>query len=182
MIQKIKLENIYDPGFEEVYDLYTASFPTYARRSWAELASVFSKKQNFNCCSLRNEDGFVGLICYWNFEKFVYIEHLAILPDLRNKGLGTEFIKAFIKENELPLVVETETPRTQIASQRIHFYERAGFYMISNFYMQPPYEGGQVLMSMLIMTTDYHYVNKHFNTIKNAIYKEVYKFDPKKKL
>jgi hypothetical protein len=89
-------------------------------------------------------------------------------------------MKQFLSKIELPVVIETETPRSLVASQRIHFYERLGFYMTTNFYMQPPYEGSQVMMSMLIMSNDYHFANKHFNHIKSTLYKEVYKYDPKK--
>ncbi|MFZ4582988.1 MAG: GNAT family N-acetyltransferase [Paludibacter sp.] len=181
MINFIKIENVYDPNFGEVYDLYNTSFPSYSRRSWAGLETVFNKKQAFNSVAVKKDSKFVGLIHYWIFDKFVYIEQFAIHPDYRNAGLGTKVMKEFLKKHELPIVIETETPRTQIASKRIYFYERVGFYMISNFYMQPPYEGSQVLMSMLIMTNDYNYVNKYFQQIKNTIYKEVYKYDPKKR-
>ncbi len=180
MISLHKIENVYDPNFEEVYDLYNSAFPSYQRRTWAGSETVFNKKPAFNCFSVKSEGEFVGLLNYWKFEKFVYVEHFAIHPDFRNRGIGTTVMKEFLATTELPVVVETETPRSLVASQRIHFYERLGFYMTTNFYMQPPYEGGSVMISMLIMSNDYHYTNKHFNQIKNTLYKEVYKYNPKK--
>ncbi len=180
MISLLKIENVYDANFEEVYDLYNSAFPSYLRRTWAGLETLFNKKPAFHCVSVKSKKDFVGLINYWTFDKFIYIEHFAIHPDFRNKGIGTKVLKEFLATLELPVVIETETPRSQIASQRIHFYERLGFYMTTNFYMQPPYEGSQVMMSMLIMSNDYHFTNKHFTQIKNTLYKEVYKYDPKK--
>lgn len=181
MINYFKIENVYDPNFEEVYDLYTNSFPTYSRRTWAGLEALFNKKPSFQSIAVKQNSDFVGLIHFWQFEKFLFIEHFAIHPDFRNNGLGSKIMKEFIAKTELPVVIETETPHSQIASRRIHFYERIGFYLISNFYMQPPYEGSQVLLSMLIMTNNYHFVNKHFQQIKNSIYKDVYKYDPKRR-
>jgi len=180
MISLQKIENVYDSNFEEVYDLYNSAFPQYQRRTWAGIESIFNKKPAFHCICVKSNNEFVGLIHYWTFEKFVYVEHFAVHPDFRNKGIGTSVMKEFLSKIELPVVIETETPRSLVASQRIHFYERLGFYMTTNFYMQPPYEGSQVMMSMLIMSNDYHFVNKHFTLIKNTLYKEVYKYDPKK--
>lgn len=181
MIQFLKIENVYDPNFGEVYDLYTTAFPTYSRRTWAGLETLFNKKPAFHSVLVKQNKDFVGLIHYWTFEKFLFVEHFAIHPDHRNKGLGSKVMKEFIAKTELPVVVETETPHSQLASQRIHFYERISFYVIPNFYMQPPYEGSQVLLSMLIMSNDYHFANKHFQQIKTTIYKEVYKYDPRRR-
>jgi len=180
MFELIKVNNVYDSNFEEVYDLYTSSFAKYARRTWAGLETVFNKKPSFHCNSIKVKGEFAGFLNYWTFEKFTFIEHFAIHPNFRNSGLGSKVLKNFLAQNELPIIIETETPRNLIASQRIHFYERLNFYAISNFYMQPPYEGGQVMMSMLIMSNDYHFATKNFNQIKTTLYKEVYKFDQKK--
>lgn len=180
MFEFIKVENVYDSNFEEVYDLYTSSFPNYARRTWQGLETVFNKKNAFHCNCIKLDGKTVGFINYWIFDKFTYIEHFAIHPDFRDNGLGSQVLKNFISNSTLPIILETETPRTITASKRIHFYERLNFYMISNFYMQPPYEGGQVMMSMLIMCNDYHFATKNFSQIKTTLYKEVYKFDQKK--
>ncbi len=180
MINLKKIENVYDPNFGEVYDLYNSAFPAYQRRTWAGLETLFNKKPAFQCLNVRSNSNFVGLIHYWTFEKFIYIEHFAIHPDYRNQGLGSKVMKEFLAKKELPVVVETETPRSHVASQRIHFYERLGFFMTTNFYMQPPYEGSQVMMSMLLMSNDYHFTNKYFTQIRNTLYKEVYKYDPKR--
>jgi ribosomal protein S18 acetylase RimI-like enzyme len=180
MISLQKIENVYDTNFEELYDLYTSAFPSYQRRTWAGLETLFNKKPAFQSFTIKSDNEFVGLLNYWNFEKFVYVEHFAVHADYRNKGIGTSVMKEFLSKIELPVVIETETPRSLVASQRIHFYERLGFYMTTNFYMQPPYEGSQVMMSMLIMSNDYHFANKHFNHIKSTLYKEVYKYDPKR--
>lgn len=180
MITFQQVENVYDSKFEENYALYTEAFPNYSRRKWANIETLFTKKQNFNCINIYKDNEFVGLFHYWDFEQFVFVEHFAILPHLQGHGLGTESMKLFMSQHQVPIILETETPRTTIASKRIFFYERLGFLASSNFYMQPPYEGGQVMISMLIMSNNYQYVTKHFGKIKNTIYKEVYKYDPKK--
>ncbi|OIP82620.1 MAG: hypothetical protein AUK44_07325 [Porphyromonadaceae bacterium CG2_30_38_12] len=181
MTALFKIENIYSRDFEELYSLYTHAFPIFQRRSWAGIEQVFNKKPNFSCNIIKQDDVFVGLLSYWTFDKFVYIEHFAIHPNFQNKGIGSDVMKQFMQQISLPIVIETETPRNIQANQRINFYERLGFYIIPEFYMQPPYDNGQVILSMLIMTTDYHFVSKHFQQVKNTLYKEVYKYDPKKK-
>ena len=182
MIEFLKIENVYDPNFEEVFHLYNAAFPSYLRRSWTGIEMLLSKKPAFHSIYVKHKKDFAGLIHYWTFDKFVFIEHFAIQPDRRNKGLGSKILKKFLSDITLPVIIETELPRNLVASKRIHFYERLGLFVTSNFYMQPPYEGSQVMMSMLIMSTDYQFTNKHFNQIKNTLYKEVYKYDQKKEI
>ena len=113
----------------------------------------------------------------WKFSRFYYIEHFAIHPQHRNHSYGSEVIRLFLSTVSLPVVLEVEMPKTITASRRIHFYERLGFYVMSNFYMQPPYDGESFLLPMLIMSNDYHFTNKHFHLIKEVLYKEVYNFE-----
>lgn len=180
MIELVKIENVYDHVFEEVFHLYTSAFPSYLRRTWSGLEMLLNKKPAFKCIAIMHRKEFAGLLHYWTFEKFIFIEHFAIQPNLRNKGLGSKVLKKFLGTIDLPVVIETELPRNLISSKRIHFYERQGFFVTSNFYMQPPYEGSQVMISMLIMSTDYHFTNKNFSQIKSTLYKEVYRYDQKK--
>ena len=46
--------------------------------------------------------------------------------------------------------------------------------------MQPPYDDSLFLIPMLIMSNDYHFANRHFQMIKDTLYKEVYNYIPEK--
>ena len=63
------------------------------------------------------------------------------------------------------------------ASQRILFYERLGFSIISHKYAQPPYEGTGFFIPELIMSNDLHFANTHFEKIKEILYNDVYHYE-----
>ena len=176
MINFRKIYNINDLNHDVLLHLYINSFPENERRSIDSLETLLASSKQFNMFALTNENGFVGFINYWNFDQFYYIEHFAILPQLRNSKYGSEAIKAFMLQTKKPIVLEVEMPRSTLAAHRIHFYERLGFYVLSNAYQQPPYDGVSFMIPMLIMSNDYHYANKHFQLIKNMLYKEVYAY------
>ncbi|MCE5330765.1 MAG: GNAT family N-acetyltransferase [Bacteroidales bacterium] len=177
MLNFLKIDSVYDTNYADVYKLYVETFPVSERRSWASLESVLNNENRFNIFALMHENQFVGFISYWKFERFYYIEHFAILPHFRNHKLGSEAMAELVSQVNMPVVLEVEMPRTVEAARRIHFYERLGFYVLSNYYMQPPYDGVSFLLPMLIMSNDYHFANKHFNLIKNTLYKEVYRYE-----
>ena len=138
MLKFIKIHSVHDSNYEAVFNLYNSSFPPNERRSWESLEMVLNADSRFNVYALENEQGFVGFFNYWKFSRFYYIEHFAIHPQYRNHSYGSEVIRLFLSTINLPVVLEVEMPKTITASRRIHFYERLGFYVMSNFYMQPP--------------------------------------------
>lgn len=179
MLKFIKIINTEDANYHELYDLYRSSFPANERRDWDSLANIFENESRFKMYALENENEFIGFFNYWKFNRFYYIEHFAIKSQYRNRRFGTEAIKAFLKDADMPVVLEVETPTTITASRRIHFYERLGFYVLSDIYMQPPYDNHSFPVSMLIMSNDYHFCSKHFKLIKEVLYREVYHFELK---
>jgi len=177
MLNFLKIDSVYDTNYADVYKLYVEAFPVSERRSWASLERVINNENRFNIFALMHENQFVGFISYWKFERFYYIEHFAILPHFRNRKFGSEAMTGLLSQVNMPVVLEVEMPRTINAGRRIHFYERLGFYVLSNRYMQPSYDGVSFLLPMLIMSNDYHFANKHFNLIKDTLYKEVYQYE-----
>lgn len=176
MLNFLKIDSVYDKLYSEVFNLYTQTFPKKERRTWAAMEAILNSDKRYNLFALLHENNFAGFIAYWKFEHFFFIEHFVITPKLRGHKLGSEAIKYLIDQADLPLVLEVEPPKTIIAGRRIHFYERLGFYVIPGFYMQPPYDNSSFLIPMLIMSNDYHYVNRHFNFVKETLYSEVYNY------
>jgi ribosomal protein S18 acetylase RimI-like enzyme len=81
----------------------------------------------------------VGIIVFWVFESFLFIEHIAINEECRSKGYGTKAIELIKKEYNLPIILEAEFPETEIQKKRIRFYENSGFKINSYSYIQPSY-------------------------------------------
>lgn len=176
MLSFVQIRSKSDIYFKEFYDLYQYSFRPAERRKVESLELIMKVKTNFFAFAVLSDGAFVGFVNYWDFEKFIFIEHFAVSPGLRGHHLGSDIIKVLLLQIQKLAVLEVETPQSKLAVKRIHFWERLGFYVLSNYYMQPPYDDAQFLIPMLIMSSDYHYVNRHFLQIKSLIYKDVYNY------
>jgi len=166
-----------DPFFGEFYKLYSNSFPASERRSWGGLDLELKYEKRFCAHALIQNDQFVGLFNYWTFDRFFYVEHLDISPAFRNQKIGSNAMEIFKNQVSLPIVIEVEMPSNSEAINRIRFYEDLGFKVISHYYAQPPYEGTAFLLPMILMSSNYHFANTHFELIKNTLYNDVYHFE-----
>jgi ribosomal protein S18 acetylase RimI-like enzyme len=157
-----------------IHELYHSAFPANERRPWAEMELLEMNEKRFTIKSISRDGTFCGFITSWNFDDFVYVEHFAVADIVRGKGVGSEIIDDFCNAAQRPVVLEVETPKTTQAIRRIAFYERHGFKVVSQTYMQPPYDKKSFYLPMLLMCNDSTFGEKHFSRIKNTIYTEVY--------
>lgn len=132
--------------------IYTEAFPPEERRSWSSLAG----DGNPELRSIVRDGELAGMISYWNFGTFVYVEHFAIDPSLRGGGTGSEVLAELRRSLGRPVVLEVERPADSnpMAARRIEFYRRNGFHVLSYDYIQPPYAPGLPSVPLLLMSTD----------------------------
>jgi ribosomal protein S18 acetylase RimI-like enzyme len=157
--------------------LYILTFPLAERRSWAGLEYELDYEKRFCAHALVQNDKFVGLFNYWTFENFYYIEHVAVVPAMRGKQIGTEAMEIFMSQTKLPIILEVELPDNPVAIRRIHFYEKLGFSLVPHTYAQPPYdEEDEELIPMQLMCNDAAFAGDKFEVVKDTLYSEVYHF------
>ena len=115
----------------------------------------------------------LGLLTTWHFEEFIYIEHFAIDPSLRSQGYGSEALKAFIKEQCKPIILEAEPPTDELSIRRIHFYERSGFVLHDYPYMQPAYTEDSHSVELRLMSCQLS-SSLPLEHISHTLHREVY--------
>lgn len=152
------------------------AFPSCERRDDWQQRKYTDEKELFHCLLIRDIETPIGLITYWQFKDFIYIEHFAINENLRNKGYGQQAMKLFLKEASIPVVLEVEMPRVKgdITHRRIAFYRRQGFKLRRMPYKQPPYRITDKWLPMKIMSSGKGKWEKIAETVRNTIYSEVY--------
>jgi len=155
-------------------DILTKSFPNDEYRDLKELEYYNNKKDNFTCNIIIIDKNPIGIIHYWNFEDFIYIEHFAIEIKYRNKKMGTKVLQKFIQEVKKDIVLEVELPKDKISQKRIEFYNRLGFNFHYNKYIQPSYKSDSQSLEMKLMTYGNINMPKKFSKIVKTLYKEVY--------
>lgn len=138
----IDLKPVTDENFSVVYKRLVDAFPYEERRDESDEQKCFLKKQ-FNFCEITDDGESVGLIVFWVFEKFLFIEHIAINEEIRSKGYGSRTIELIKTKYNLPIVLEAEFPETEMQKKRIKFYENLGFKVNSYSYTQPSYHNAE---------------------------------------
>lgn len=154
--------------------LYLEAFPPEERREEAEWWRLAEDKKNFTIDALLSGGKPVGLLTYWDFPAFRYVEHFAIDAACRGGGLGGSSLNAFISSSSLPVVLEIEPPETEQAIRRADFYSRHGFLTSTRSYLQPPYGPDFEPLPLLLLCNDKDFLEKHFDEVVRTIHTNVY--------
>ena len=152
-------------------ELFEEAFPEQERPPFSIIRQRDAGK--FHFLVAENGDDPVGILTYWTFDEFVYIEHFAIAEELRNQGLGKAVFLNFLSQQTEQVVLEIELPNTEEADHRLEFYASMGFYQNPQPYVQPSYWGDGRTVPMIIMSK-YELDEDEFDEIRNLIYREVY--------
>lgn len=166
------LSNETTQTFEEfAKQIYTDCFPRDERRVWEDFVSIMENDNRFSLYIIRDEDNYYGIVTVWKFEEFIYIEHFAIKTVFRNKSIGSHVLDLLKQTYSMPIVLEIEPPTDDITTRRKNFYQRNGFLLLDNHYMQPSYHKDSAQVEMKVMTTNNAIP---FEKIKQTLYKYVY--------
>ena len=152
-----------DQYFAEFWKIYSASFPLNERRVSNQQTDVF-KKQEYQVDIYFSDNHVIGFIAFWTTKDFIYIEHLAISPEVRSKGFGSTILKPFIETKPIPVILEIEPTIDDLTRRRLKFYESLGFVQNEHLHYQPPYHSEDLPLYLVILT----YPNK----IDEAIYQQ----------
>lgn len=110
------------------------------------------------------DDGtFEGLLFFWLYDQAVYVEHLAVRPEMRGRNIGSRLVEELAERYpNRTVILEIDPPEDEISCRRKGFYERLGFKANGCYrYVHPSYLVGEqahphdlVLMSYPAQLTD----------------------------
>lgn len=169
----MELVKIEKKDLDEFFKLYTIDFPYAERKSKTKLTQNL-KDEKFSSNYIYYENNKAGYINFWNFEDFIFIEHIAVLKQMRGTGIGTKFLTEFAKNAGKNIILEVEEATNEVAAKRIHFYERVGFVLSDINYAQPSYHGNGEPVPMKLMTYGEKVDEKTLKGYIKQIYKKVY--------
>ncbi len=170
-IQSIRTDSPWYPFLE---NLLVISFPPEEYRELEEWRLFTDHTPHFHNHAILDENKPVGLLTYWEFDEFYYIEHFAIHPGYRNAGYGGKVLQYLFTLLHLPIVLEVELPTGELEQRRIGFYERQGFVLWQTPYQQPPYRPEGNYLPMLLMAYGNWPEKSAFNIARTCIYRDVY--------
>ncbi len=158
----LQLRRLHDTATEEyrfTEQLLTAAFPPEEYRDFEELRALTQSDPRFRNHAILDRGEPVGVLSYWDFGRFHYVEHL-------RSRLHT------------PVVLEVERPDSELAARRIAFYRRNGFTLWESDYVQPPYRPGGDAVPMRLMVCGALCEADDFASVKETIHREVYGCPP----
>lgn len=160
-------------NWDEFVNLYVTAFPSDERREISELINI-QGIENYSLLQITFNEKFIGFLELWEFKKFLFLEHLAILSEEQQKGYGTEVLKSILLSSVRPVILEAEPPADTLSAKRIHFYQRAGFNILNFDYTQPPYYPGKNAVPMLLLSNkdlSEKITAEYVIEIRNEVYK-----------
>ena len=164
------LQRINETDFPEIYRIMQASFSDDEYRPYDEQLALFEEPE------YRIYYMPAGFLAVWEFESFIYIEHFAVDPALRNSGTGSAMLQELVRKYQKQICLEVELPEDELTRRRIGFYERNGFVFNEYPYIQPPISKGKSPVPLRIMTYGEAITRETFEAMKNVLYRSVYKY------
>ncbi|MDE6453834.1 MAG: GNAT family N-acetyltransferase [Muribaculaceae bacterium] len=138
-----------------IEDIYLEAFPPEERRPTDDLFGRAQRADGMlRLLVISDERGHTaGMLSYWQFDTFLYVEHFAIDSAMRGRNMGAQAMAEFIRTAGCPVVLEVERPgANEMADRRIAFYTRLGFAARTEIdYIQPPYAPGLPSVPLLLM-------------------------------
>lgn len=171
--------------------IYTQSFPAEERRPWSDFMFFETEKDIKTeepqthprlmavCISEDRRNWLpIGMFSYWEIGKIMYVEHFAVDPDYRGRGIGDSIFQAmrvYAGERGLTTVLEVEPAddRKPETLRRIEFYRRHGLEVVDTDYVQPPYGTDLPPVEMWLMASG---TDIPPETITRLLYTNVYRF------
>jgi GNAT superfamily N-acetyltransferase len=150
-MELIRILSTGDEHWPEVVDLYTTSFPERERRNINTLEIVLTDRR-FHAVKFVINNGFAALMFYWQLDKIVFLEHLAVAENIRGKGYGKQIMEWLLNLPVAHFLLEVEHPFDENSQRRIAFYERIGFSTNHYEYFQPPYRVNDDPLPLLLMS------------------------------
>lgn len=160
-MELLRITSAADPLLERLFPLYEEAFPEAERRTRSQLTRMLSltPAMHFTAILLApdelpadspalrtdSEEGpqggsiVGGLFSYWDMGDFLYLEHLATFPHLRNHKIGGKALDYMKHSFARPQLLEVEPPADPLTRRRVAYYERNGFRVLNRDYIQPPY-------------------------------------------
>jgi len=158
---------------EPVKELYLNSFPPEERRTLKGLENQLLET-GCSVISVWISQIPVGLCILWEFDEFLFVEHIAVQPHLRGQKIGEKIMNQITDMSDNPVVLEIEPPLDEWSERRMNFYLRLGFQLLDVDYLQPSYTGSGPGYPMKLLANR-PFAGAELRRFISMIYQRVYK-------
>jgi len=159
-----------DYRVQQIYHSYSTTFPEDERREWPQFIKLF-EHPNVKVISVLNNTENIGYLIIWEFSNHVFVEHFEVFSEFRNQKLGS-YITDYLFKNYPRIILEIEPEHlNEDAKRRFSFYQRNGFNLIDEMYVQPSYGEDKKSLKLWLLA---NYSPENLKDVKDEIYDIVY--------
>lgn len=159
--------------FDKIFSMIQDNFTDDEHRNFDQQKSLLSNELYKIKVANENEE-IKAFVAFWTFQKFIYIEHLAVDKSCQGTGIGTELLKELLRDTDKMIVLEVQPSKDENSKRRIKFYKNNGFYYNDYEYLQPAYSEDKNDVELKILTSNREINDEEFNEVVNYLYKYVY--------
>lgn len=152
--------------WNSVWELYEESFPEAERRKKEDHLRACNDTRFFPLSAWEGRD-LIGLMFFWEWDSYRYLEHFAVNPELRGQGHGSQMLR-HLRDSEHTTILEIDPLINELSVRRLQFYERAGYSLTPYRFIHLPYRLDAKAQELLILsyphmiTKEQHYDFKRF--------------------
>lgn len=170
-MELLRLTSLTDPLYGKAIELYNEAFPDEERRPAHEQAHVMTKEDYHFEVILADRD-LVGIMLRWECGDLIFLEHFAILPDLRGRGYGAEALE-LLKSRGKAILLEIEPPVDTMTERRYGFYRRCGFVMNPYHHIQAKYYVGAPDLELKVLSYPRTLTPEEYRTFYEYMTREI---------
>ena len=173
-MQLLRIYSITNKYFNDALKIYKNSFPEFEQRTLESQIEVLNHNQYY-CCVILENNLLIGILFYWKYEDYNYIEHFAILSNLRGQNYGSNILKKFCENNSNTLL-EIDPPIDDISIKRLNFYSNLGFKLQEFEHIHPPYRKNYTGHKLKMMSFNKDLSIDEYNNFNNFLKTTVMKY------
>lgn len=160
--------------WDSVWELYEESFPLAERRKKEDHLRAHADERFFPLSAWEGEQ-LIGLMFFWEWDSYRYLEYLAVNPTLRGQNLGSQMLR-YLRDSEHTIILEIDPLINELSVRRLQFYERAGYTLTPYRFMHLPYRLEAEPQELLILSYPHMISKEQHNDFVRFLNEEVIKY------
>ncbi|HBG59130.1 GNAT family N-acetyltransferase [Proteiniphilum sp. UBA1028] len=165
-------------SWNKVWKLYEESFPVAERRKVGDHLLACGDDR-FSPLSAWEGEELIGLMFFWEWDSYRYLEHLAVNPLQRGRGYGSQLLK-HLRDSAHTIILEIDPLSDEQSVRRLQFYERAGYTLTPYRFVHLPYRLDTKAQELLILSYPDMITKEQHDDFLHFVNEEVIQYCEKK--
>ncbi|MDD2513045.1 MAG: GNAT family N-acetyltransferase [Proteiniphilum sp.] len=160
--------------WNRVWELYEDSFPEAERRKKEDHLLACADERFFPLSAWEGGE-LVGMMFFWEWDGYRYLEYLAVNPRLRGHGYGSQMLR-YLRDAGHTIILEIDPLVNEQSVRRLQFYERAGFTLTPYRFVHLPYRLEAQPQELLILSYPDRITPEQHNHFLRFVHEEVIRY------